>query len=179
MSCREMEQLLALEAGGDLGAAETARVHEHLAECAPCRALAEELAASHAALAELSQEALEPDALDAWRSRVIEQITTETHARRIAWGWTWAAVVTVAAVIFAVIAIPMLRERAAPVPLPPVAHMAPPTPPVAIAAPPAARKQIRPRRRVVPPRTLEPLLVRLETSDPDVIIYWMVEGKGD
>jgi hypothetical protein len=25
----------------------------------------------------------------------------------------------------------------------------------------------------------EPLLVKLETPDPDVVIYWIVEGKGD
>ena len=29
------------------------------------------------------------------------------------------------------------------------------------------------------PPAPEPLLVKLETSDPNVVIYWILEGKGN
>ena len=58
-----------------------------------------------------------------------------------------------------------------------------PPQPVAQALPPASATQTvahhHPRRHRAPAPAAEPLLVKLETSDPNVVIYWIVEGKGN
>jgi len=63
-----------------------------------------------------------------------------------------------------------------------VTHPAPPPAPPPRLQP--AKRSVHPaRRRVAPPKPApepqEPLLVKLETPDPDVVIYWIVEPKGD
>ncbi|HXN49824.1 MAG TPA: anti-sigma factor [Bryobacteraceae bacterium] len=54
-----------------------------------------------------------------------------------------------------------------------VAHALPP----ASQSPSVAHRRPRPRRAPAP--STEPLLVKLETPDPNVVIYWIVEGKGN
>lgn len=66
----------------------------------------------------------------------------------------------------------------------PVAIETPVAPPKAAGeAPRETRRRVRRVRRPAPaaPKAVdaEPLLVKLETSDPDVVIYWIVESKGD
>jgi hypothetical protein len=39
--------------------------------------------------------------------------------------------------------------------------------------------RLRPAPEPKKEESAEPLLVKLETPDPDVVIYWIVEGKGD
>lgn len=188
MSCKAFEELIALDAGGDLTPAEAARLQTHLEACAPCRELAHSIGASQAALKELSEAGLDEDALARWRRGLLARIEAEPQRRILGWRWAWAAAAAMALV--ALVAVPRLPRRTpSPAPVaqavPPVS--ASPRPPVAQAVPPAsARPQPpaalahrRPRHRRAPAPLPEPLLVKLETSDPNVVIYWIVEGKGN
>jgi hypothetical protein len=181
MSCDAFEKSLALDAGGDLTPAEAARLEAHLEACAPCRELARAIQESQAALKVLSQEdALEEDALAAWRRRVMARIEGEPRRRVLGWRWAWA--VAAAMALLAVLTAPQLLRRTPPVPpvgqaVPPAAGMPnglpqPPRPPVPVV-------HRHPRHRRAPAPAPEPLLVKLETPDPNVVIYWFVERKGN
>jgi len=82
------ENDLALWAGGDLPAGETARVEEHLAACPDCRALAEGLRASRAAVEALAAEPLDETALarvrHGLRRRLAEEEARRARRRRSA-----------------------------------------------------------------------------------------------
>ena len=56
MSCSKFESDIALYAGGDLPGAQIAPIESHLAACAYCRALLEELRLDRVALSELRDE---------------------------------------------------------------------------------------------------------------------------
>ncbi len=168
MSCDKFERLIALDAGGDLTPEEGVRVQAHLETCAPCRELARALSESQAALRSLAEDDLDDRALAAWGTRFRRP---EPAAPR-RWRWAWAA-----AAAMALLAAPLLLRQAPPVPPPPV--------PIASLAPPPVdllpQRQKPPRRHVrhrpQPAVSSEPLLVKLETSDPNVVIYWIVERK--
>ncbi|MGE5646694.1 MAG: anti-sigma factor family protein [Acidobacteriota bacterium] len=179
MNCRDFEPLLALDTGGDLAPAGAARLDKHLRTCSTCRKLARELASSQAALAALKADEPDPASLAIWRQSVLDRIAVERRPRRFIWAWAGAAAAATAALaLFALIprTIPPPPEPPAPI----VARVAPPSPPAVHPAPKPHRP--RPRRPAPKPKPnypTEPLLVRLETSDPNVIIYWIAEGKGD
>lgn len=182
MNCRDMEKLIALQAEGDLPASEAESVVRHLETCAACRALLAELALSQTALRQLRDEPLDEVAVAAWRRGVLDHIEAGVPKRRFVWVWTLAAA---AAGVVLVVAVSQMPSR--PIPQAPSAPsiasvMAPP--PLAVVAPtpvqpqPLARVRHRARPRPQPEPDAQPLLVRFETSDPNVIIYWTIERKG-
>ncbi|HEY1206595.1 MAG: zf-HC2 domain-containing protein [Bryobacteraceae bacterium] len=171
MSCDAFEKLIALDAGGDLAPAEAARVEAHIETCASCRELARSLQESHAALKALSDTALDENALAPWRRGLLGRIETEPHRRVFAWRWAWAAAAAMA--LLALLAVP---RHAPPTPAP-LARLTPPS--IAAAPPLPAPVHRRPRHRRAPAPAPETLLVKLETPDPNVVIYWIVEGKGN
>jgi Putative zinc-finger len=192
MSCDAFEELIALDAGDDLAPAEAARVRAHLDACASCRELARNVAESRAALKALSEDAPDEDALAPWRRNLMARIEAAPRRPALGWGWAWAA-----AVAMALLALLVLRTipRHAPPPPAVLAHVTPPAIPpallarVALPAIPPAPPSIEPRparpahpgarHRRAPTPAPEPLLVKLETSDPNVVIYWILEGKGN
>jgi negative regulator of sigma E activity len=114
--------------------------------------------------------------LAAIRARVLERIR-EAPQR----GWSWRMAYAMAAVVMVVAGVVWFnRPENAPPELPrPVIAVAPTPVVVAQAAPVAKRRRpARPKPVLKEERPAEPLLVKLETSDPDVIIYWIVESKG-
>jgi len=180
MSCEAFEKLIALDAGGDLTAAEAARAQTHLEACAPCRELARGIGASQAGLQALAQAGLDEDAVAHWRRSLLARIEAEPRRRILGWRWAWAAAAAMALV--ALLAFPRHRPRSparAPVaqalPPAPATQDGPPRPP----RPAALAAQRRPRQRRAPTPAAEPLLVRFETSDPNVVIYWIVDRKGN
>ena len=186
MTCEAFEKLIALDAGADLPPRETARLQAHLETCAPCRDLARSIGESQAGLRALTEVTLDEDALARWRRGVLARIEDQPQRRILAWRWAWAAAATMALV--ALFAVPRMVRR--PPSLPPVSRALPlaseqpqPPAPVAQALPPASASQTvahhHPRRHRAPAPAAEPLLVKLETSDPNVVIYWIVEGKGN
>lgn len=134
MTCQECEIKLGM--GEDAS--------EHLASCAECHWLAEEL-------------------------RLNAQALREMRVRpRVHWEWALAA----AAAILMTIGVWRVT-RAETVAITPVriAAAAPPLE-VMIEAP-----RVIPVKRRIRRQPVEPLRVKMYTSDPDVVIYWIVGGK--
>jgi hypothetical protein len=125
-----------------------------------------------AALRELRDEEIPPAAYTAVRARVRDRIATH---RRPAWGWWTAAAAAATAAVLMLI----------PPPAPPVLKPGPRM--VAIADPavkapiPKPRQRPRPvrRRATTAAQHTEPLLIKMLTDDPDVVIYWVVDTKGE
>lgn len=145
MTCRELEILLA---SGEA----TTELDEHLRQCASCRALNEDLAANALAMESL-------------RSEELPAIAFRTPRRRWAYGFVSAAAA-------AIIAVALLAHRAPPAarPAPPVEAVVRQPPSLPAPEPPPVRKTV-----AVPPRKVEPLKIKMLTSDPDVVIYWIVD----
>jgi anti-sigma factor RsiW len=181
MNSSDWEERVALHAGGDLPPAEAAEVERHLRECAACQVFASGLKQSLALLKEAHHEPLAPAHFSAVRARVVAELEQERRrgalwARRLAWSFGLAAAVAALLVMLA------LRpgrtpERRAPV-------VAANHPPVVVArvsaAPPPARHRVawRVARPIVPDTPApEPLIVKLQTDDPNVVIYWIADRK--
>jgi len=181
MSCETFEKLIALDAGDDLTPPETARLEAHLETCAPCRELARSIEESQSRLKALADASIDEDALARWRRGLLARIEAEPRRRILGWRWAWAAAAAMA--LLALVAVPRMVRR--PPAEAPVAQALPPASPrpVAQAHPPASANPAvahrRPRHRRAPAPAAEPLLVKLETPDPNVVIYWIVEGKGN
>ena len=179
MTCRDYEPLIALYVEGDLNDRD---VERHLAECSDCRELLEDFRASQAALKELAS--VDAAFLSAVRSGVLAKIETR---RRTAWPWI-AAFVAAAALIVAVLMAPRKPTLIAKLPVSagsgvdPLVRSRPPGRPLVIAqaAPKAKRSRpagrLRTRRPAPPP---EPLVVKMLTDDPNIVIIWLVDQSGD
>jgi predicted anti-sigma-YlaC factor YlaD len=185
MHCKDWEERVALHVGGDLAAAHTADaagVERHLAECAGCRMFWAGIKESLEMLQGAHAEAAAPGIYTAVRGRVLGHLQAELEAgearRRVWWrrGWVLGLAAAVAVMVVLLASWPgpkveMLRSR--------VVAMIPPAPPAqALRAVPAG--SLPHKRRVVaagpvekPPR--QPLMVRLVTDDPNVIIYWIAD----
>ena len=183
MNCSDWEERIALHAGGDLPPAEAAEVERHLRECAGCQVLASGLKQSLAVLKEAHAEPLAAAHFSAVRARVVAELERERRpgalwARRRAWGYGLAAV-AVASLVMLALRPERTPERRAPV-------VAANHPPVIAASepvvPPPPRRRVA-RRVVVPPPSVpdnpapEPLIVKLQTDDPNVVIYWIADRK--
>jgi len=173
MICPEFEADIALYAGGDLPAARIAPLETHLAECADCRVLAEELRAGQALLRELREEPVEDAMVAQVRRRVLAQIGA-ARPSRLYWKLALAA-----ALILAVIFV-WPRHQARIGPAAPMAHVEPA--PVA----PARRPNIIPvrhgvirrhHRRAPAAQPGPPVLVKFVTDDPNIVVYWLIDQK--
>jgi hypothetical protein len=166
MSCTEWERLIA-------DALESPELDEHLRVCGNCRVFAHEILANQAELAALDVDEM---GLAAIRRGVLGQI--ESERRRRNW-WVWPAVAAAcAAMVFVVMMLPRFRMPAPPAPVyfaknPPVIDWVPKTPP-------ASRHNFGPViASATPARKSEPLVIKMLTDDPNVIIIWLVDKKGD
>jgi len=174
MNCRDWEERIALYAGGDLPPKEAAETRGHLQDCANCRELAAALR-EHGAWMRAAHQAL-PAAADfaAMRAGVLEQLERKQRpsARWLVWAGGLAAMAALVLVL-------MKSPRSEPAkPAPQVAVAKPPVQTVETPPPRPARR----RHRVYTFRskhTPEPLMVKLITDDPDVVIYLVVDPKGD
>jgi anti-sigma factor RsiW len=201
MSCAIWEERVALLAGGDLDAAEAAGVERHLNRCAPCRALAVELRAGLDCLRAAHAEPIEAERYAAVRGRVLAELA-EPPRRRAVWPWAVPLVAVAAAVLVVVMT---MKPAASPVPkMPHAVAVAPAVEPkrgpdrsLTVAAPqrteaPPAGTHITARtepdrthasagRGPAPPEVADAPVrtVQLATADPNVVIYWLFEEKGE
>ena len=164
MTCQECELALSLDRNAD----------EHLAVCASCRALVEELRANSTAF-----ESFADDSMPGVRFRVISKM----RARR---ALHWSLALAAAAAVALAILVPARNPRSTPAPEIASLHREP----VGRASEPAQRlpgrrnptteqRRMGTRRADVEARPTEPqpLKVKMFTDDPDVVIYWLVEKK--
>jgi hypothetical protein len=154
MTCQECELLLA--AGGN--------APEHLMSCAACRELAEDLRANTEGLMAMRDEA------------------PFGPVRPSANRWVWIAAAAAALVVA------LALSRTAPhAPAPPVKIGREILPAVGTAAPPERDRAQRtplargparpPSARPVVVKESAPLVVKMLTPDPDVVIYWLIDAK--
>jgi hypothetical protein len=184
MNCGRYEKRIALYVERDLSEGKARRLERHLAGCERCRDVLAELEASQAAVKSLGAEPVERAAYDQIRARVLQQIAAApVRPAGRPWRWAWAAAAAAAIVAgwFA------LRPGQTPAPVrrpaTEIARSNMPEPPQVVMPPPArpkpsARRVRRPAVRQRRP-SAAPLVVKLETEDPNVVIYWIVDDTGD
>ena len=183
MNCRDWEERIALYAGGDATPAEAVEAERHVAGCAGCQVLLSGLRESLRLLRAEHQEPVEEAHFAAVRARVLAQI--ESAPAR--WWKVWAYVL--AAAVLAAMLLVAVRPGARPVPATPKMALVTPQPvqmpvaPLVSEAPDKAVVPALPRPRLRPvvqqQEPAETLTVKLVTDNPDVVIYWIAEKKGD
>ena len=152
---------------------DSAEFAEHLKVCEHCR----ELERNAAALRELT---IAPAAFSVVRQRVLSEI--QVRKRRSVW-WTWSAVAAAACIAIVCVSyvLPRLQNPASPTAV--VAKMDPPK--IWLTPKPVTRRvhhksSGRSLAQAAPVRKTEPLaVVKMLTDDPNVIIIWLVDQKGD
>jgi hypothetical protein len=165
MNCGRFESMIALDVEGDLPMRQAARLAQHLAICAGCRQFAEEILESQAWMKSLR--------LEAPPASVMVEVRRQRPGRTVPWPFLRWAPLAVTAGLFLAMLPDVVSRR--PELAPPKLEIAtvnaiPPAAPVArVIAP------VRKRRRAPKP---EPLLVKLVTDDPEVVIYWLVDHNG-
>jgi hypothetical protein len=169
-NCSDWEQEIA-------GETESAGLEEHLGACEHCREFAQELEKNSAALRELT---VNPAAFDAVRRRVVGEI--QAKRRRAMW-WTWSAVAAAACIAILCVSyvLPRFERPAAPAAL--VAKKD--APKIEWTLPRSVGRRVHHKSsgrfvaQATPVRKAEPLVVKMLTNDPNVIIIWLVDQKGD
>ena len=187
MNCRDLEERLALYLGGDLSPSEAVEVERHLVECPGCQVFSSGLKEARELLLESHREPLAPAHLAAVRARVLAELERQ---KRPFWqrGWVFGF----AAVAAAVLVMLAVRPGPRPVQKPPVVateHQPVPSVPAASdsqgtdgisgtqrVAQQGAPRKVRPRPKGRPG---DPVLVRIVSNDPDVVIYWIADTRGD
>ncbi len=190
MSCQEYDDLLALFVGGDLDASDEERIQAHIATCSNCRATVEELRSHRDVLAGLADDAVDEAVLRSVRRRVMARIDPRAH-RTGAWRWAWAVAAAIGAILVSVAVLkhapdqapvsttqrpqPAPTVRAAETSAPPTENLAAQTQSVTQ----IARVQAPRSSRLSGAKAAEPLVVKMLTDDPDVVIYWLVDSEGE
>jgi anti-sigma factor RsiW len=174
MSCAKFESLIALYVESDLPESEQRLVEAHLETCHGCREFASDIRESQTALKELRMDFVEESALQDVRREVLFHLSTP---RKTA---AWPKYAIAAMLLAGLWAGWLWRARTA-VPLevqPRAALIAPPP----LAAVPAQRSHAvrvsRHHRQPAPAFQSEPLVVKMITDDPQVVIYWLVGQNG-
>ncbi len=81
MSCERIESMIALDAGGDLPAAEARRLGRHLESCGACRRFAAEMRDSQRAVALLADAPVDSEVLDSIRAGVLHEVERDDRRR--------------------------------------------------------------------------------------------------
>ena len=171
MNCFEWEERIALYAGGDLPTAEAAAVERHVAECADCQSLLSGLRASMSLVQEAHGEPIESAHFAAVRARVLAELERAPAHR---WRFAWMYAVAAAAAVVLLLAVWPRPELRLALPMP----SAPAAPSMAKVRVTAPVIRVIPRKRPQAAPT-ESVMVKLETDNPDVVIYWIAESRGE
>jgi len=178
MSCDKFEPLIALYVENDLTVAETQAVESHLAGCDSCRKFAAEMRESQGALKTLRTEFVDDAVLLQVRTEVLG---VASHRER---GVAWLRYAIAAGLVLALLAGWLVRRQTgntlvgvqsvhAIFPAPPAQPVVRPRQSRVV----ASRVRRRPRQKA-PRFKSEPLVVKMITDDPQVVIYWLVDQNG-
>ena len=166
MNCVEWEERVALHAGGDVTGDEGLEVERHLADCSACQLLWSGVRQSLAALRDAHAELPAAAHFTAVRSRVMADLERGARPwRKLAWISGAAALAALALVLA------LWPARVVQTP-PRRASWIPPAPEVVRTAR-AVRAPVRRAAARSPGRA--PLTVKLQTSDPNIVIYWIAD----
>jgi len=173
MTCGEWEERVALYAGDDLAPDDAQAVEQHVAECAGCQVLLSGLRESLALVREAHGEPIESGHFAAVRARVLAEIE---GGRARWWRFAWIYTMAAAAVVLVAVLWPRGEEHLA-LPMP----LAPPAPAIARVEElkPIAPAHRASAARVASTEPAETVLMKIETDNPDVVIYWIAESKGE
>ena len=164
MSCEWRDRVAGLEPDEE--------VERHLAGCAECRELDAGLREDQTGLRAAHTDPILPAHYAAVRARVLDAIVAQRRrrVRRLCWMGTAAAVLAVLLVLA-----PRPERLTVAEPLPVVAMPRPAYPPLEL---PVAKRPPAPplQRRLA---SSSPTLVKLQTDDPNVLIYWIMDQQGD
>lgn len=176
MSCGDWEERIALYAGGDLAPADAQALEGHLAECAGCQLLLSGLRENLGWLKDAHGEPLEAAHFEAVRARVLARLEPRGRER---WRYAWLYAMAVAMVLLIAVWPRPRQTLVLPMPPAPAAAVAQVVrSPVAPAIQAIHRKRAR-RAVGKPEEKAGPLLVELVTDDPDIVIYWIADSKGE
>jgi anti-sigma factor RsiW len=190
MSCKDLEQLIALHVEGDVSESERQKVESHLSTCSDCWDLAEDLKESQAVFKSIRESVPNQSMLSAVRARVLDNVAGKESGtwfeRLFLAGFRQKA--TLAGIVLLMVgggALWLARGPEAPIALPPPVVISPPTVPEplpqTVFRPQAPKPRVRKKPAPVPVAQ-EPqpqVTIRLVTDDPNVIIYWLGDEKGD
>jgi anti-sigma factor RsiW len=166
MNCVDWQARIALHAGGDASPGESEEVERHLGECPGCQVFWSGMRESLAVLGEIHAELPEAAYFTAVRRRVIAELErSRSWWRRLAWIPGLAAAVMLLVVFW---------PRARPVVAPPRMAATIPAAPLSLGTP-AKRLPHHQVARVVRREKRDPLTVQIQTSDPNIVIYWIAE----
>jgi anti-sigma factor RsiW len=175
MNCAKFEPLIALSVENDLIEAEALPVAAHLEACGGCRELAARMRESQAALKMLRAEFLENAVYQSVRGEVLSRVSRRCKPA------TWRRFAIAAGLAIALIAGWQAGTRPiASLELPRQAAVIPKASLVAFQAPAAPPRlaHVHRRYRLRPAFKSEPLVVKMITDDPQVVIYWLVDQNG-
>lgn len=180
MNCAGYEALIALYVENDLTEEETRQVERHLDACEGCREFAAGLRESQAAFkalrletvdeaeyveirAKVRTEILKPRRTPVWRRYAV----AAAAGLALVAGWMWrmqprGIVETPAAIVAKAPSAPLERVQAQVEPKIRARRM----------------RHVARRLKAKPAFKSEPLLVKMFTDDPDVVIYWLVDQNG-
>ena len=176
MSCAKYEPLMALYIEGDLADDEARVVALHLETCDVCREFAAGIRDSQGALKTLRTEFVNESVYQEVRREVLSRMTSRPKPAM----WPRYAVAAGLAIALLAgwlgrmqhVASLWLQPRAAVIPSAPLVTSQPP-------APHTRMVRVRRRRpRLAPSFKSEPLVVKMITDDPQVVIYWLVDQNG-
>jgi anti-sigma factor RsiW len=197
MNCTDFEKLIALHVESDLPERKGAAVAEHLNACRNCQEFAERLKASQAMLKSLAQESVDEAALQQLHRRVLNGLEAEVQSPPPSlWRYALGAGL-VAAMVFTAIMLwhpihPSVRKGSTQAPAAsPLLPKESATKDTIQASNPVHRDLVRTAKvkRALPRRAHSqnsltasvksqqpaPLMVKLVTDDPNVVIYWLVD----
>ena len=182
MSRHKFEPLIALYVENDLAAAEAQAVESHLAACDACRKFAAEMRESQEALKALRTEFVDDAVLLQVRTEVL---SAASHRQRVV---AWPRYAIAAGLVLAMMAgwlwqMRPMEPKARLEPRPIAANVFAPLLPVVVPAPQArthtgVARVRRHRPQAAPVFKSEPLVVKMITDDPQVVIYWLVDQNG-
>jgi len=176
------EEMLALYLSGDLPQGQSGEVGEHLSGCGECRASLSEFNQAQSLLKETFREPAWEDLVDL-RQSVANRLRTRRPSQKQWIWWLSAAAAMILLLFFSTRQAPKVAHRAAVntahITKPP--NRVPPAPPEPSPRPQAQTEMVRVKRRPVAPgirsvalitRADQPTVIRISTTDPNVIILW-------
>jgi anti-sigma factor RsiW len=197
MKAHYPEERLALYIEGDLPAREQDEFDAHILGCATCRRKTEELRSNQLLIKSLRGDSVSTSVLLRVRENVLSQMSRTERApgwrrsieRKLFTGnrlrYAFASAVLIAIAGGSLASLALLRSSG-PAPIPRSVAVVPvPGPRAPGSVVPETPKKPATRRREVrqpvakPAVAEQPVMVNLFTDDPNIVIYWFIDGKVD